>query len=152
MTCPHCDRLAAQLAEAREEIAAWRANEADDARDDAALERRERWRRAFGREGVGAVLILMCLCDARGAMVRHERLFQATRNGFGAPDIEPSLKIVGVQMCKARSVLRALSHEGRLPRRFAAIDGGVHTHWGHGYSIAAEDARTLRQLAGEADQ
>ncbi len=85
----------------------------------------------------------MTLADHPGVARSYDRISQML-----GEDVEA--RTIKVQICKLRSALRAQATAGRLPARFAAIDGGITTSWGVGVSLDAELAKILCAAAGEA--
>lgn len=151
MTCSHCDALRRQLADAREDIAAWEAWAKDERVADADEHRLAAWRKVFGARGPGPVLALMALADKPGRLINPQVIIAATR--FGAvrdSDDVAHRSLATTRICQVRNVLKALALAGRLPAVFAARDGGVATIWGQGWTMAPENAAAVRALAGEA--
>lgn len=142
MSCARCDQLARDLADAREELEAWRANDRAEGRADIDLSRHTRWADLIGGTGQ-RVGILLSLLDRPGLPVSYQRL--AERLGE-----DVTVETVKVQLWHLRRCIKRRATQGRLPRRYAALDGGITTHWGLGVSIAADAARELKAAAGEA--
>lgn len=105
MPCDSCDRLRAQLREAREELAEWRRSDGSSLNGDV-------WRikRAFGINPQPAIIINALMRDA-GRVVTNDALVEAM--GYAGEGREPvkgqaddrlALQVV---ICKARSALRA---------------------------------------------
>jgi DNA-binding response OmpR family regulator len=150
LSCAECDRLRAQLAEAREEIRAWEEFDRQDGRVDADEERLAAWRRVYGLDGVQPVLTLMALCDRPGRLLSREALIRATRYGAVKSADDVHRTIATTTICKLRRLLQAVAAKGGLPAAFAASDAGIFTHWGQGWSMTPENAAAVRALAGEA--
>lgn len=139
MTCSSCDDLRRQLREARDEIAAWEANDRDAGRVEVSEERLGRWRQRL-RTPPAVCLTLMLLVDREGRLQSKAAVIAATRAGPGLErDREPVDHLAGVYICHARKALRRLL--GHIE---------IETIWGQGWVLQPDMARRLRVLMGEA--
>lgn len=122
------ERLRIEVAELRDEVAAWRANDEPD--DD-----HDRWLKVKAIFGLtqAPARILLALIERPGNRVRRERLHELMEPARKCPDREPALKLVDVQIVKIR---RALARDG--------YGAPVKNHWGAGWSIEADVARRLK--------
>lgn len=139
MTCPRCQALQAELAQAREELAAWRAHSDDTVQDDQALARLARWQAALGLT-LSQAMILIALVDRKGAPMSRPALNAVLSRRPGADhdrDVEDS--VVQAFVCRLR---QQLAHEG--------LGQPIQTVWGLGYAIAVESAAALKARVGEA--
>lgn len=125
VTCSRCDSMARQLAEARDELAAYKAYAREIPKpltDDYAA-----FRRVFGVAGAPTRL-LEALMAKPGALVSVEaagRIASGLRETTG--------NVARVQICRLRAALR--------PHGIS-----VRTMWGAGYWIDPEDAAKVREL------
>lgn len=147
MRCPHYDTLKAQLAEAKDEIAAWTAYADDERESEADVEIVAVWQTVFKTEGPGPAMALRALVQRAGRCVTHDALLNATRiRGRNCPAEDVSRNLMAVYVCKLRKVLKRLYEAGRLPDAFADRDAGIITHWGIGYEVSVENAASLLGL------
>lgn len=137
MTCPRCHALQADLAAARDELAAWRAHEADATRLAGSLERLGRWQARFGLTASEA-LILLALIDRDGAPMTRDALIAVLEQRPGSDhgrDIQSN--VVQAFVCRLRQ---------KLARE--ALGRAVRTVYGIGYAVDAPSAATLRERVG----
>lgn len=147
MTCPRCAAqvaaLRAEIADLKQEVQAWR--EADAADPD--LMRFDRWKRVMPELSFRHFAILLAMADHPGRVHSRARLMDITRGLPGSKADEVNLKGIDVSLVFIRRALRARGRDGRLPSRFAAVDGGVRTHWGLGWSVDTDVASAVVLLA-----
>lgn len=122
MTCPDCARTAADLAAARDELAAWRALGADQARAEAEAERLAALREAFGLSERQARVLARLI----GRAPRVCRNLDLAETILGSLDDDRTLDVVKVVICHLRAALRA--------RGLAGAVGLAH---GEGYRLEA---------------
>lgn len=151
MTCSHCDALRRQLADAREEIAAWEAFARDERRSDADSDRLAAWRQAFDIRGSAPILTLMLLADRPGRLVTPLMVVEATRIPGRSKDTDDvEMKVSRAFMNHVRKGLRRMVVTGDLSAAFDTKTTGITTIWGQGWTMTAENAAAVRALAGEA--
>lgn len=137
MVCAQCQTLRAELAAAHDEIAAWRAHEADAARLAGSLDRLGRWQARFGLTASEA-LILLALVDRDGAPMTRDALIAVLEQRPGSDhgrDIHSN--VVQAFVCRLRQ---------KLARE--ALGRAVRTVYGIGYAVDAPAAATLRERVG----
>lgn len=154
MACTICDDLRRQLAEAREELQAWRAHDQSEERHTALVGRVRAWRGLFTltpRLGNGPAIVLMALVDRGGRVVSRGALFQATRvtpwrraGDFNSED--SSECVVTVHVSRLRGALRIEAAAGRLPEVCASRNAGIEIAYGGGYVMPKALAAELRAL------
>lgn len=132
MSCPQCDRLRAELAAARDELAEWRRQEREGAPTAAEEARFLAARRIFGLTRAEARLLLFLISRA-GQLVRREAALDVVASG---EDTLPA--VVGVRICALR---RALTRAG--------LTHGIGTEWGTGYSM---DPRAASAISARLDE
>ena len=139
MTCARCHALAAELAAAREQLAAWEAYEAEPTATSEQLSRMGRWQARFGLTASEA-LILIALVDRKGAPMTPDALLRQTRLRPGVDhgrEVQSNVVQQLVSRCR-----RALS-DHRLGKAIRTVK---HV----GYAIDAEFGATLKSRAAEA--
>jgi DNA-binding winged helix-turn-helix (wHTH) protein len=132
-----CQALEARVAELEEELAAWRAEGLDAARDDALMHRavslRDQLQRGDRRCAMVACGMLIRLIDHAGNVASKQQLVDASRSVGSCWDREPALKIADVQVNFLRRGLSALGFPGM-----------IETVWGYGYRISGANAMVLK--------
>lgn len=127
--------MRAALEEARDEIAAWRAYDAQPLNPDRLMA----WTRALGVTPLTAV-VAMTLNDAGDRPVSRARLFEITRAAPGAyVDAEGSDKLMDVYVFRLRRLLEA-----------AGLTAGIVNIRGFGWTLMPEVRAFLRSRTGEA--
>lgn len=149
MSCARCDALAREAADLRAEVEAWRANDADTIMDEAAADRLARWKVSLGPISHGEVILVLTLVDRVGRVCSADRLVKMLRTSPFARVEDPQPKLAQVYVCRVRAKFRRMAKAGQLPSRFAAIDAGILTHWGQGWSMADMDAAAIKLFVGE---
>lgn len=139
MTCADCDDLRRQLREAREEIAAWEAGAREDHVAWLTADRLARWRRAFGRGRLAAVVTLMLMVEKPDRLITTQMIIAAGRSVPGATrDRDPGPKIATVNVFYARRYLKA-----------AGLSALIRLSWGQGWFMTAADAKAVSAFVGE---
>ena len=133
MRCAECDRLRAELAEAREQLAAWEAYDAQPF--DAG--RLARWMTAFKATGHVAA-VLMMLADARDGIVSRDQIVRMTRLLPGASAEEPSRTLPNVLIYQAKAVLER-----------CAIVGAIASYRGLGWNLPPQWRHQVLAMVGE---
>lgn len=154
MACTICDDLRRQLAEAREELQAWRAHGQSEERHAALAGRVRAWRGLFTltpKLGHGPAIVLMALVDRGGRVVSRGTLFEATRvtpwrrQGDFNSDYS-SERVINVHVSRLRGALRIEAAAGRLPEVCASRGAGIESAYGGGYVIPKGLAAELSAL------
>ena len=133
MRCAECDRLRAEVADLREQLAAW--EDYDRAAPDA--DRIARWQDAFG-VSAQTVRVLMALADAKGRVVSREHLVTVTRRLPDAKATDPHRTLAQVLVWKVRRRLDGLG-----------LGGGIETYRGLGYIMAEGLRQRILAMVGE---
>lgn len=144
MSCPNCAALRAQVAELKEELAAWKAYDEGHRHGPDPIVA-DRWRAALNARP-GATRIIMALAARPDRLFSREAIIQAAKSGVGRELDEPCRHLANVYVCHARTALAQLAMQGRLSPAFAGPAAGIKTHWGHGYSMTPAAARELERL------
>ena len=125
MSCPRCDALARQLAEARDELAAYKAHAREIPKG--VTDEYAAYRLKLGVAGA-PIRLLEVLLAKPGAVLSAEAALRITS---GQRDV--TTNVAQVQMYRLR---RALEKHGAT----------VRTMWGEGYYITPDDAARIREL------
>lgn len=134
MRCAECERLKAEAAELRAQLAAW------EAYDAAPLDvaRLARWTAGLKCTPQVAT-VLMLLADAKDSLVTRDRIIERTRAAPMAKADEPHKTLAPVLIWKARAVLE----------RFALL-GAIESHHGLGWVMPIRARHQVLAMVGEA--
>ena len=133
--CTRCARLEADLASAKEELAAYKHAHRQALKDheqaNAFWKLKQRWKLTSGEAAMAITLAL-----ANGAVVRRDALWYAVPSMARNPRADIGPKIIDVFIHKIR-------------RKFGDRDC-IQTQWGYGFAMLPETAALVREvLAGE---
>lgn len=139
MTCPRCQTLQAELAEAREELAAWRSHHDGTVQEDQAVARLARWQAALGLT-LSQAMILIALVDRHGAPMSRPALNAVLSRRPGADhDRDVADTVVQAIVCRLR---QQLVQQG--------LGRPIKTLHGLGYAVSVAEAAALKARAGDA--
>lgn len=139
MTCARCEALKAEVAELREEVAAWKAWEATEARAEGAVGRLGRWSLRF-RLTASQALILIALVDNCGRPLSRDTLLNVVQSGPGRDRArEIRYNLIDVLVYRLRKIL---DRDG--------LGDAIQTMRHVGYLVPVLAATALRSRVGEA--
>lgn len=130
--CERCDRLAAELAQMKDELAEWRRQASEESSVVVHGEVRDRWSRTLRLPPMLSQAVIL-LVEREGRAVGYEAIARATSRHYG--DLAAPSTSAKVTVHKVRRAMKA-----------AGVSDGIETVWGVGYRMRPNAAAALRRV------